>query len=186
MENLLIYYGWLNSFNSAANGWDNEKVAQELSRYDVLAFGDGLADSGHGDYANTKVIIPRIKALNPSAKIFGYVTTNQALTAFKDKTDDWMDNSDFGSDVDGVFMDESGYDFGKTRSEFNDRVDYVHGKHSSTGLCFANAWKPDHVLGTVNDPSYPNSTFMLLLYLTGALLKVDFTSTTEAGTITVY
>ena len=30
-KNLLIYYGWLNSYNSADNGWDNENVAQSMS-----------------------------------------------------------------------------------------------------------------------------------------------------------
>ena len=29
--NLLIYYGWLNSFNSATLGWNNESVAKELN-----------------------------------------------------------------------------------------------------------------------------------------------------------
>lgn len=152
-RDLLIYYGWLNSFNSAAHGWDNEKVAQEMAKYGVLVFGDGVQDPSHGDYSNTTTIIARIKALNPTALIFGYVTVNQTLQNFKDKADDW---DDLG--VHGIFMDEAGYDYGKTRSEFNDRVDYVHGL-TDAKLCFANSWNMDHIIGTANDTSYPNTTY---------------------------
>ena len=150
---LLIYYGWLNSFNSAQHGWSNEKVAQELAKYGVLIFGDGVQNPAHGDYANTQVIIPRIKALNPNALIFGYVTANQSLGNFQTKAGQWNTLA-----VHGVFLDEAGYDYGKTRAEFNERVDYVHGL-STAKLAFANAWNTDHVLGTTNDASYPNSTY---------------------------
>ena len=152
-DDMLIYYGWLNSFNSAEHGWNNEKVAQEMAKYRVLVFGDGIQNPSHGDYSNTQIIIPRIKALNPSALIFGYVTTDQALADFKTKSDQW---NTLG--VHGIFMDESGYDHGRTRSEFNERVDYVHGL-SSASIAFANAWNTDNILGTANDPSYPNSTY---------------------------
>lgn len=150
---LLIYYGWLNSFNYATNAWNNENVAQDMAKYNYLVFGDGIQDSGHGDYTNTQIIIPRIKVLNQRALIFGYVTNNQTLVNFKSKVDDW---DSLG--VDGIFMDESGYDYGKTRAEFNEMVDYVHNK-TNANLCFVNAWNLNHVLGTENDPSYPNSTY---------------------------
>jgi len=152
-KDLLIYYGWLNAFNSAEYAWNNEKVAQGLSKYAILVFGDGIQDPSHGDYSNTQVIIPRIKALNPSALIFGYVTVNQTLANFQTKAVQW---NTLG--VHGIFMDEAGYDYGKTRAEFNERVDYVHAL-STTKLVFANAWNTDHILGTANDPSYPNSTY---------------------------
>jgi hypothetical protein len=152
-KDLLIYYGWPNAFNSAINSWVNEKVAQNMAKYNLIVLGDGVQDPSHGDYANTQVIIPRIKALNPNALIFGYVTVNQTLSAFQTKTDQWETLQ-----VHGIFMDEAGYDYGKTRSEFNDRIDYVHGK-TYAKLCFANAWNTDHILGTANDPSYPNTTY---------------------------
>jgi len=152
-KDVLFYYGWLNSFNSAVNGWNNEKVAQDMAKYGIIIFGDGVQDPAHGDYANTSIIIPRIKILNPEALIFGYVTTNQDFSSFQTKTDQW--NS---LQVNGIFLDESGYDFGRTRAEFNQRVDYVHGKIYSN-VAFANAWFLDHILGTNNDPSYPNSTY---------------------------
>lgn len=156
MKNLLIYYGWLSSFNSAENGWNCEKVAQDIAKYGLVVLGDGLQESSHGDYSNTCTVIARVKALNPNCLIFGYVTTNQSYNDFKRKTDEWND-----LEVNGIFMDESGYDYGKDRDEFNDRVDYIHSK-ASAKLCFVNAWKPEHILSNDsadNDVSYANSTY---------------------------
>lgn len=150
---LLIYYGWLNSLNSATNGWSNEKVAQDLARYRIIVVGDGIQDPSHGDYANTSVIIPRVKALNPNALIFGYVATTAAIGTFQTKVDQW---DTLG--VHGIFMDMAGYDYGTNRADFNTRVDYVHGK-ATANLCFPNAWNLDHILGTENDASYPNATY---------------------------
>lgn len=152
-KDLLIYYGYLNSFNSGVHGWYNEKVAQEMAKYSMIVLGDGVEAPSHPDYANTQIIIPRIKALNPCCLIFGYVSVNQTLANFKTKTDQWDTLQ-----VHGIFMDEAGYDYGKTRSEFNECVDYVHGK-TYAKLAFANAWNTDHILGTANDVSYPNSTY---------------------------
>lgn len=152
-QDILFYYGWPNSFNSGDNGWNNENVAQDMAKYGIVVLGDGVQDPGHGDYANTQIIIPRIQELNPLAKIFGYVTANQERSAFETKASQWNDLS-----VDGIFMDEAGYDFGVDRITFNRLVDYVHSL-SSANVAFANAWNMDHVIGTADDPSYPNSTY---------------------------
>lgn len=152
-QDLLIYYGWLNGFNYSKNSWSNEKVAQDMAKYNYLVFGNGLQDSGHGDYSNTQVVIPRIKALNQYAQVFGYVSVNQSLANFKTKVDQWDTLQ-----VDGIFMDEAGYDYGTTRSGENDCIDYVHGK-TYANICFINAWNIDHIIGTENDTNYPNSTY---------------------------
>jgi hypothetical protein len=60
--------------------------------------------------------------------------------------------------VHGIFIDEAGYDYGKTRSEFNAMVDYVHGK-TYAKVCFANAWNTDNIIGIADDASFPNSTY---------------------------
>ena len=152
-KNLLIYYGWLNTFNNQVHAWSNELVAQELSQYDVLVFGAGIEDPGHADYGNTPVVLARIRVLHPDVLIFGYVTLNQAQAAFETKATQWD-----VFDIDGIFIDEAGYDYGKNRSEFNTAVDYVHAL-TNANLAFANAWNMDHVAGVVNDPAYPNTTF---------------------------
>lgn len=156
-KDVLVYYGWMNSFNSGTNVWNNEKVSQDMAKYKILVLGDGIQNPGHGDYSNTEVIIPRIKSLNSSALIFGYVSVNQSYANFQTKVDQW---NTLG--VHGIMMDEAGYDYGDVstngRAAFNQKVDYVHGK-SSANICFPNAWNTDHILGTANDPTYPNSTW---------------------------
>jgi|GEM_PF-2503279 len=159
-KNVLFYYGWTNSFNSGDNGWSNEKVAQDMAKNSLIILGDGIQDPGHGDHSNATTIIGRIKDLKPEAIVFGYVTVNQSLTNFKTKVDQWVDMG-----VTGIFMDEGGYDYGSTatngRAAFNAKVDYVHGVDSTNSpmTAFVNAWNMDHIIGTVNDGSYPNSTW---------------------------
>lgn len=152
-KDILFYYGYPNSFNSLVNAWTNEKVAQDMAKYGIVVLGDGVQDPGHADYANTSVIVPRVKALNPAALIFGYVSLNQSQANFETKVGQWETLQ-----VHGIFIDEAGYDYGKNRAEFNTAVDYVHGRIYAK-LAFANAWNTDHILGTADDASYPNSTF---------------------------
>jgi len=152
-HDLLIYYGWLNSFNSAENGWSNEAVAQDMAKYEIIVFGDGIQDPGHGDFTNASGIISRIKTINPNTMIFGYVTVDQTQGNFETKAGQW---DDLG--VYGIFMDEAGYDYGTTRSGLNERIDFVHNQ-SSANKCFVNAWAVDHIIGTENDATYPNTTY---------------------------
>ena len=223
-KDLLIYYGWTNSFNSGTNGWDNELVAQDMAKYGLVVLADGLEelyDSGthtgsdnasvltdstkswttdehvgkmlvnvtdgsvgsitantattitasltggtdndwdagdeyeirHADYISMSMIVTRIKELNPNSLVFGYVSIDQEISPFQSKVDEWD-----AVGVHGIFLDEAGYDFGRTRTEFNVRVDYVHGSTNSN-ICFVNAWNMDHIIGTANDTSYPNATY---------------------------
>jgi len=156
-KSLLIYYAWLNPFNYTEHSWNNELVAQDMAKYSIVIIGDGLQDTGHADYANTQIIIPRLKELNNNIQIFGYVTTNQIYNAFVSDVDGWDD-----LEVDGIFMDEAGYDYGSVatngREAFNQKVDYVHSLTYSK-LCFVNTWNMDHIIGTTNDATYPNTTW---------------------------
>ncbi len=152
-KDLLIYYGYPNSFNSGTHGWDNEKVAQEMATYRLVVLGNGVAAPTHPDYANTQIIVDRVSALSNHSQVYGYVTVDQAFGDFTNEIIEW---GNLG--VYGIFLDEAGYDYGRTRAEFNQRVDYVHDR-TSTDVCFANAWNTKHILGTENDPTYPNSTY---------------------------
>jgi hypothetical protein len=163
-RNTLVYYGYLNSFNSAQNGWVNEAVAQDMAKYSMIVFGDGVEVPTHPDYANTQIIIPRIKALNPNCLIFGYVDATIVIGTFQTKVDQWNTLA-----IHGIFMDKCGYDFALTRSSFNTKVDYIHGK-TSAKIAFSNAWSTDHILGLANDVSYPNTTF------NSSLLESNLTS----------
>jgi len=150
-KNLLVYYGWPSSFNSAINGWDPNKVAEDMARYDVIVLGAGLQDPAHGDHANTVAIMAKIRALKPTVAIFGYVTANQSYATFRDQVAGW--------DVmpaAGIFCDEAGYDYGVTRAALNEKLGLLHARRL---LAFVNAWNSDHVLGVANDPAFPNATF---------------------------
>jgi hypothetical protein len=158
LKRMMFYYGWLSGFNSPTNNFSNESVAQDLKDYDILVVGDGVQNPAHGDFANSQVILSRVKALNPKILIFGYVTKAQILADFQTKATLW---NNLG--VNGIFMDEAGYDYGaatasNTRAAFNTRVNYVHGL-SSAKVVFANSWNQNHILGTINDVSFPNTTY---------------------------
>jgi len=153
-ESMLIYYGYLNAFNSDTNtnnGWDNQKVAKEFSKYNILVFGNAVAGPLHPDYANAQIIVARIKQLNPATQIFGYVDTTKTQENFENDVDDWVDLG-----ATGIFMDRAGYDFGIDRAGFNARVNYVHGEGLNV---IANCWNQDNVYGLAEDPTYPNVTF---------------------------
>lgn len=156
-ESMLIYYGHLNAFNSNVNtnnGWDNQLVSKEFSKYNILVFGNTVASPAHPDYANAQIIVARIKQLNPATQIFGYVDAAEPTTTqaeFEADVDDWVVLG-----ATGVFMDRAGYDFGTDRAGFNARVNYVHDEGLNV---IANCWNQDNVYGLVEDPTYPNVTF---------------------------
>lgn len=150
---LLFYYGYLNSFNSAVNGWDNEKVALDMSKYNVCIFGDGVQNPYHPDYSNTQTILTRLKVIKPDIVIFGYVSANQTLTDFYTKANQWDDLH-----VDGIFIDEAGYDYGVSRDTLNSEIVHIRSK-TYANKCFVNAWNMDHIIGLANDVSYPNTTY---------------------------
>lgn len=153
-DDMLIYYGYVNSFNSAVNGWSNDAVVTDIgSHYKIVVLGDGVQSPSHPDYANASYIIAHLKSAYPTIKIFGYVDAAQALEDFQYKASEWDT-----LEVNGIFIDRAGYDFGKTRHEMNQRVQFIHEMNFAT-KAFVNAWNIDHVLGTTNDPSYPNTTY---------------------------
>lgn len=156
-KSLLIYYAYLNAYNYPDHSWDNELVAKDMARYSIIVMGDGLQDPGHADYTNTQIIIPRLKELNNNIQIFGYVTANQTYSSFVTEVDQWDD-----LEINGIFLDEAGYDYGSVatngRAALNQKVDYVHGLVYSN-LCFINSWNMDHIIGTANDVTYPNTTW---------------------------
>lgn len=157
-SSLLFYYGYLNSFNSAVNGWDNEKVALDMAKYNICIFGDGVQNPTHPDYANTQVILARLKVIKPEILIYGYVAAAQTIANFQTKTDQWDTLH-----VDGIFIDEAGYDFGVSRDTLNTQIIHIRSK-TYANKCFVNSWNMDHIIGTANDVSYPNSTYNISLH----------------------
>lgn len=152
-DSILFYYGYLNSFNSAVNGWDNEKVALDMAKYNICIFGDGVQNPSHPDYSNTQIILARLKVIKPEILIYGYVAAAQTIGDFQTKTDQWDTLQ-----IDGIFMDEAGYDFGVDRDTLNSEIIHVRSK-TYANKCFVNSWNMDHIIGLADDVSYPNSTY---------------------------
>lgn len=154
MDDLLVFYGYLNSFNSSVNAWNNDAVVTDIgSKYQIAVFGDGVADPNHPDYANASYIINKLKTDYPGIEIYGYVTANQALQTFQSKASQW---DTIGAT--GIFLDEYGYDFGVTRQQQNERLLFVKQMNFAT-KAMVNCWNVNHALGILDDPAFPNATF---------------------------
>lgn len=144
MKNILFYYGYPSAFNYDENGWDIDKVVDDIDQYDVVVFGGGLEDPNHPDHNNVREIISKLIY----TEIYGYVTFSQSgLQGLVSKWDDL--------DVDGIFLDEAGYDFGNKRYRFNYVVEYIHNQMYANNV-FVNSWNPNHIIGINDDVSYPN------------------------------
>lgn len=136
-ERLVIYYSIPTGVNSL---FSVERAAQLFSRWDLIVFGQPLQDAGNADHANTVAVIARIHELHPGAKLFGYVScsvANGASAALTDaqiraQVDAWEDMG-----VDGMLLDEFGFDYDVPRTRQNMVIDHVH----DAGLvCLINAW----------------------------------------------
>ncbi len=143
-RSLLVYYGYPTSINAT---WSVPAAAQEFGRYDFVVWGDGLDDPAHPDHANAAAIIAH--AATSATRIHGYVdlgvsTQNLPVSEIQARIARWD-----AMGVDGVLLDDFGYDFGAGRARQNAAVDYAHAR----GLAvIANAFRPEDAFGSVIDP----------------------------------
>ena len=131
-KKLAIYYGWPSVVNATytVNG-----AANVFKDYDTVVLGAGLENNLHGDHQNTIDIINHPDMVNTLC--YGYINSTDSLSSNETKIDNWLSMG-----IDGIFCDNFGYDFGVTRSQQNDLVNYIHSKSLSA---FVNAWEPDDV-----------------------------------------
>jgi hypothetical protein len=101
-------------------------------------FGDGLEHTSNSEQNKTQQIINQLKS--KGIEIFGYVPigtngySKLSTPTIKQYIDEWNKMG-----VQGIFLDEFGFDYGVTRAKQNDLVDYVHNKRMHV---IANAWVP--------------------------------------------
>lgn len=165
MMNLGIYYGWLTGIDNVHNvDYANrvELAATEIAKYDRFILGATLEETSHQDYANTVVVMQKAKQKNPNIQLYGYVcvgtcygvpTNNPDITFIKSSIDKWN-----AMDVDGIFFDESGFDFAQagdasnsdTRARLASAVAYTHTLNLKGMI---NAWDPDDIF--VKEPGNP-------------------------------
>lgn len=141
-EKVMLYYGYPNAINGS---WDVNNSANIYKDYDVCIFGNKYCLPTHEAYAETVQIFNILKQISPDTKIVGYVPigvqnvggdSNLSMSELKSRVNAWVEIG-----VDGIFLDEFGYDYGVTRARQNEIVSYCH----KLGLfVFANSWSTDY------------------------------------------
>ena len=160
LDRLLIYYGYPIAWR---NMWDaNAIIADISSKYEVWVVGDTYQNPADANYATTVQIINGVKA--KGVKVWGYVptgqnTSNLTLAQMQTSVDQWVTIG-----VDGIFLDEFGFDYANTRSRQISIVDYVHGK----GLPYcANAWVYEDVAcDNISELTWPSNDWRYVNFQT--------------------
>ena len=145
-----IYYGYPSLVNGASG--DIDRAAATFADYDVIVLGDGLQfpdvdprrrppGPGADEHRRTRAIIARLRAQSPSSEVYGYIDLGSsqklAIGEIERRARLWS-----AMGVNGVFLDEAGFDFGVTRERQNAVIDLIH----SLGLnALVNAFDPDDV-----------------------------------------
>ena len=142
-KSLLIYYGFPSIINNAKT---IDEAIDIFKVYDYIILGDGLSSQSHSDYFNTLKIVSDTKMQD--SKVFGYIdagvtTQNLSISQIKTRINNWKEIG-----VEGIFLDDFGFDFKVSRNRQNVIIDYVH----LSGLkVIANAWNPDDVFEDLCD-----------------------------------
>lgn len=143
----LIYYGWPSLINNS--GGTVVTAASQFAQYRYVVLGNGLEDVTHGDHAKAAQIIQH--PITGNVTFFGYIdlgvtTQNLTIADIQNRVQLWK-----AMGIDGIFLDDYGYDYGVSRQRQNDVVQYIHNQ----GLpVVANAWNADHAFGPFPDPTY--------------------------------
>ena len=170
-KHLLVYYGYPVAFKGI---WDAAAVAAEIAaNYDYWVVGDTYQDPAHEEYASTVSIVNAVRAAG--CKVYGYVpiglsTSALTLAQMQARVDQWATIG-----VDGIFLDEFGFDYSNTRTRQKSIVDYVHGK----GLPYcANAWTAeDFMCDDVNELPWPSNDWRYQNFVTGNPTNLPLTRT---------
>ena len=156
LSQLLIYYGCPISYKGMLN--TAAVIAEISNNYSHWVVGDTYNNPSHEEYASTQTIIAGVRA--NGVKVYGYVPcaiSGLTVPQIHASIDDWND-----LDVDGVFLDEFGFDYGLSRQRQIDIVNYVH----SLDLPYcANAWTVSDV--TVDDIAnhpFPSNDWRYIAY----------------------
>ena len=161
LKPLLVYYGCPIAYKGL---WNTAAVISEIAaNYSVWVVGDTYGDPGHEEYATTTAIVSGVRSAG--VKVYGYVPTGQntsglTLAQMQVRVDQWDTVG-----VDGIFLDEFGFDYANTRTRQKDIVDYVHGK----GLPYcANAWTAeDFMCDNVSELPWPSGDWRYQNFVTG-------------------
>ena len=133
LNSLLVYYGYPIAYKGI---WNADAIVAEISAsHDYWVVGHTYQDPAHEEYASTVAIMRGVRAAG--VKLYGYIplgtnSYNYTVAQIEAITDQWM-----AIGVDGIFIDEYGFDYGNTRQRQVDVVNMIHTK--GLPIC-ANAW----------------------------------------------
>ena len=133
LNSLLVYYGYPIAYKGI---WNADAIVAEISAsHDYWIVGHTYQDPAHEEYASTVAIMRGVRAAG--VKLYGYIplgvnSYNYTVAQIEAITDQWM-----AIGVDGIFIDEYGFDYGNTRQRQVDVVNMIHTK--GLPIC-ANAW----------------------------------------------
>lgn len=132
-KKLAVFYGWPSGVNAtfSVNG-----AVNVFKEYDAVVFGTGLEQESHGDHANTVSIIN--DPLMNNTQVFGYIDSTLPLNTIQHSIDLW-----YSMGVDGIFLDQFGFDFGLTRVKQREIIWCIHEKGNNSLKAFVNAWNVD-------------------------------------------
>ena len=171
LKPLLVYYGYPIAYKGL---WDTAAVISEIAaNYSVWVVGDTYGDPAHAEYATTTAIVSGVRS--SGVKVYGYVpigqnTSGLTLAQMQVRVDQWDT-----IEVDGIFLDEFGFDYGNTRTRQKSIVDYVHGKNLP--VC-ANAWTAeDFMCDNVNELPWPSNDWRYQNFVAGNATNLPLTRT---------
>lgn len=116
-ESLLCYYGYPIAYR---NLWSQQLVIDQIGAFNHYIVGDQYQDPAHEVYADTAAIIKGVRKLG--TKVWGYVPIgvnmeNLSLAVIRTRIGQWA-----ALGVDGIFLDEFGFDYLVTRKRQNDII----------------------------------------------------------------
>lgn len=160
LNRLLIYYGFPIAWR---NMWDTASIIDDIaSKYEVWVVGDTYQNPADANYATTQQIIAGVKA--KGVKVWGYVptgqnTSNLTQAQMATKVDQWVTLG-----VNGIFLDEFGFDYANTRQRQINIVNYIHSK----GLPYcANSWVyEDTACDNISELSWPTNDWRYVNFQT--------------------
>lgn len=173
LKPLLVYYGYPIAYKGL---WNAAAIIAEIAaNFSVWVVGDTYSDPTHEEYATTNTIVDGVRSAG--VKVYGYVpigqnTSGLTLTQMQTRVDQWD-----ALGVDGIFLDEFGFDYGNTRARQKSIVDYVHGK--GLPVC-ANAWTAeDFMCDHVSELPWPSNDWRYTNFVTGNPANVALTRNTD-------
>ena len=148
-----LFYGDPAKINNSATADDAVKI---YSEYDIVIFNGNIEEPTHRYHSNAAYICSKLKEINPSIKIFGYIHSHDPSIADNGSTQPFLTIDVVNDKIQkwknligatGIFLDAFGYDYSVSRARQRELVSAVksHGMN-----VIVNSWMPDYVFSNKN------------------------------------